>query len=197
MNTNSYLTDSEGPEILGSEILEFLIKRCNEFIQSDDPQFPLLLQGLAVAILGVDDELLATYKALLSSPYLPPKEIIRRCIEIFQSALNCELDGRPCEKPTEPEENREPGDKFYRHVLMAAAREARLMEKQSDFRYAKVIELLTWMGLQSDPEWLAEFEAVRVAFSNDPEKLVKSSNDILRDAIFKRRPSDRVRHSSN
>jgi hypothetical protein len=198
MNTNNIGVTSDGPVIEPSLILEFLVKRCNEFIQSENPRFPFLLQGLALAGLATDKDLIDDYKALLASPILPPKEIIRRAGQIFQLALERDPDGRHSQHPNEQTEGDRPLDeKASRHVMMNAYREAKIMIEQADYRHAKIVEMLGWISLQGYPEWLAEFEQVRSTFADDPEEMIKRGREILRDALFRRRPSGRVRPSSN
>ncbi len=193
MSTKIDVTEPEGPEIESSVLLNFLVKRFREALASHSPKVPFLVQGLGVVALGPDKELLANYTGLLGSPHLPPQEVIPRCIDIFQLALDRDLDNPPPQEPSDqPEEDHEPDEKFCKRILMNAAREGKIMAEHSDYRFFRVFEMLAWIGLQSDAEWLAEFEQVRRRFATDPEEMIARGRDILRDALFKRRPSGRV-----
>jgi hypothetical protein len=187
MNAKMDLNEPEGPEIQPSLILEFLIKRCNEFIQSENPRFPFLLQGLALAGLETDKDLLDDYMGLLASPILPPAEIFRRAVEIFQIALERDPDSRHSQPPNEQTvDDQEPDEKCGRQIIMNALREGKIMLDQADFRFLRLFEVLGWAGLQHDPASLAEFEAVRSSLRNDPESMVLKGREILKDAIFRR-----------
>lgn len=183
------ITVPEVPEIQISLLLTFLIKKFNDALTNDPPEVPLLLQGLGYAALSSDTELCANYEGLLSSPHLPPREIIVRAIEIFETALKNDPDGRSVQQTGD-----EIGDDYdatvCRQVLMTALREGKIMEKESSYQFHRVFELLAWIGLQCDNEWLKEFDAVRDSHRDDPENLVRSGRDILLDVVFRRRPSD-------
>ncbi|MGO9570402.1 MAG: hypothetical protein ACLP5H_22955 [Desulfomonilaceae bacterium] len=198
MSTKIDRAEPEGPELQSSLLLQFLIKRFSEALSSDSPKVPFLLQGMGLAGLGGDEELLLNYKGLLASSILPPKEIIRRSVELFQVALARDPDTSSFQDSREQtEEDRPLNEKASRHVMMVALREAKIMIEQSDYRHSKIVEMLGWIGLQIDPEWLAEFEQVRSSFADDPEEMIERGRDILRDALFRRRPSGRVRTSSD
>jgi len=196
MNTNSYLDEPEELTIEFSLLLEFLIKRFNEVLASDSPRVPAILQGLAAAALSVDDESLANFKGLMASPHLPPREIIRRAIEILQLVLESgqssfDFSRLDCNR------DREPDERSRRCIIRNAFREGRIMLEQSDYKYVQVFVILAWGGLEIDPERLAEFETVRTTFKEDPKKLVQEGTQILRDAIFQQTPSGRIHPASN
>jgi hypothetical protein len=198
MTTKMYLTEPEGPVIEPSLILKFLIKRFNEVLASGHSKVPFLLQGLGLVGLAGDEESLANYKGMLSSPHFPPIEIIRRAVEIFQIALKADPDNASSERPREQTEDGHALDeKASRHVMMVALREGRQMLQEHDVRFVRIFEMLGWISLQGDPEWLAEFEQVRSSFPGDPEGLIEAGRDILREALFRRKPSGRARPSSN
>ncbi len=187
MNTNIDLTDPNGPSIAPSLVLQFLIKRCNEMIQSENPKFPLVLKGLALSALAVDEDLAVQYQDISSSPNRSPVESMQRAHEIFQLALERDPDSRSSQYPSgDCEDYRAPDVKFCRQVMMTAAREGQIMAEQSDHRHLQVFHLLGWIGLQCDPARLAEFEATFRALGDDPENLIETGRDILKDAIFRR-----------
>ena len=193
MDTNAHMIEADGPQIETSEILGFLIKRFSEALTRDNQRVPFLLQGMGLAGLGGDEELLLNYKGLLASSILPPNEIIRRAIEIFRLALEGDPDNASSERQRERAEGDRPLDeKASRHVMMVALREGRQMLQERERQICQNLEMLAWIGLQSDAEWLAEFEGVRRRFATDPEALIDAGRDILRDALFRRRPSGRV-----
>jgi hypothetical protein len=196
MQTNACFSESEGPEVAASEILEFLIQRFNETLRNDNPRVPLVLKGLGLVALSPVEELLANYRGLLSSPYLPPLEILRRCVEIFQEALQCDPASFQYSRG-QYEDDPRLDEKASRHVMMVALREGKQMLEENDVRFVKIFEMLGWISLQNDPEWLAEFEQVRKRFANDPEGLIEAGREILRDAVFRSRPSDRVQPFKN
>jgi hypothetical protein len=198
MDTNAHMIEADGPQIETSEILGFLIKRFSEALTRDNQRVPFLLQGMGLAGLGGDEDLLANYKGLLASSILPPKEIIRRSVGIFQMALERDPDNASSERPREQTEDGHALDeKASRHVMMVALREGRQMLQEQEVRFVRIFEMLGWISLQGDPEWLAEFETVRKTFVNDPEGLIEAGRDILRDALFRRRPSGRVQSLSD
>jgi len=198
MNTNSCLDEPEGPEIQSSLILEFLIKRFNEALTRENPKVPFLIQGLGHVGLAADEESLANYKGLLASPYLSPREVIRRSVEIFEEALQCDPDARSFQDSKgQAEDDPSIDEKASRHVMMVALREGKQMLDEHDVRFVRIFEILGWISLQNDPEGLAEFEQVRMRFANAPEGLIDAGRDILRDVVFRRRPSDRVRPVKN
>jgi len=187
MQTNTYFSESEGPAVAASVILEFLIKRFNEVLTSGSLKVPFLLQGLGLVGLAGDEESLANYKGILSSPHFPPAEIVRRAIEIFQIALEGDPDSHgPQRPPQEVEEDSEPDEKCGRQIIMNALREGRIMLDQADFRHVQVFVVLGWGGLQCYQERLAEFETVLQSFADDPEELVKRGRVILKEALFRR-----------
>jgi len=175
---NSYIPE---PEIEPSVILNFMIKRWNEIFESDDPQIPSFLQALAYAGLSTDEELTTQYTALFSSQQLPPLEVIRRSIEIFQTALRHDPDTKSSTLISE--ESRDPDVKTSRQVLLLTLYEGKIMIEQEDYRFHRVFEMLGWIGLQWDNEGLSAFDAVRTTYRNDPENLVRKGRDILRDRI--------------
>lgn len=198
MNTNSYLTDCEGPEISTAEILEFLVTRFHEIIETDEPRVPAIFHGLALVAVSKDEELASTCKALFSSPHLPPKEILRRSIELFQGALESCQDDEPSQEPIHnTEEDHELSEKSCRHIMMVARREGTQMLEQGDYRFVKIFECLSWIGLQCDSEWLDVFEEARAHFKDDPENLIKVGIDVIRDCLFRLRPIGRVVPSRN
>lgn len=186
MNTNTNVIQAGGPEISTSELLSFLSKRFKEVLAGGSSKVPFLLQGLGVVALATDEELLSNYKGILSSPHLPPEEIIRRSVEIFQIALERDPDVRSSQRPPqEVEEDQEPDEKCGRQIIMNALREGKIMAEQSDYRHVQVFVVLGWGGLQCDPERLAEFERVIQSFADDPEELVRRGRDVLKDALFR------------
>ncbi len=192
MNTNSDVTDSEGPEVAASVILEFLIKRFKEVLTSGSLKVPFLLQGLGLVGLAGDEESLANYKGILSSPHFPPAEIVRRAIEIFRLALEGDPDSHgPQRPPQEEEEDSELDENLSKRIITNALREGKIMAEQSDYRHVQVFVVLGWGGLQCDQERLAEFEAVLQSFADDPEELVKRGRVILKEALF--RPGTKIR----
>ena len=195
MNKRIDVTEPDGPEIQESLLLKFLIKRCNDVLDSDRPMLPISLQGLGFAALDGNEQLSREFRDILSSEGRSPDEIIRGAIEILKIAL----DETPAQysDPGTKKDYHELGGKACRHVMMAAIREAKIMLHERDYRFLKVFECLGWMSLQCESEWLAEFERVRNSFVNDPEALIEAGRDILRDALFRRRPSGRVRLSHN
>lgn len=195
MNKNTYVIESEGPVVESSQILEFLIKRCHDVLDTDRPILPLCLQGLGHAALGEDEPLLRQFRETLSSVDCSPEESIRGAIRVLQSGL----DQMPveCSGLRTGTGNYELGEKACRHIMMTAHHEGKLMLEEKDYRFLRVFEVLGWIGLQCDSEWLTEFEAVRKSFVNDPEGLIEAGRDILRDALFRRRPADRVLSPSN
>jgi hypothetical protein len=76
--------------------------------------------------------------------------------------------------------------------MMAAIREAKVMLQQRAYRFLRVFECLGWISLQRESEWLSEFETVQVSFKNDPEEILRRGTDILKDALFRHTPRDRV-----
>ena len=187
MNTNNF-TGPEGPEIPISLLLKFLVEKFKDALKNDPPEVTHLLQGLGYAALSSDKKLSANYTGILASPYLPPREMIRRSIEIFKTALKDHPDGRAIQQSRET--GKDPDEKSCRQFLLTALREGKIMEKEGDYRFFRVFEILGWIGLQCDHEWLTKFETVSASYRNDPENLVKKGRDILVDVLFKRRPSD-------
>ena len=186
MNTNIDFTDPDGPGIQPSVILNFLIKRCNEIIQSENPKVPAVLQALGLSALASDKELCEKYRKIISYSSDTKEDVFRSSIDIFQSALEHDLDRRSSQNPPLAEEGPEMGEKFCRHVMMRAIREGRQMLEEGDFRFVQVFVLLGWIGLQCDPARLAEFEATCHSFADDPEKILTRGRDVLKDAIFRR-----------
>jgi hypothetical protein len=192
MDTNIDFTDPDGPGIQPSVILNFLIKRCNEIIQSENPKVPGVLQGLGLSALGSDKELHDKYGKIISHSAHKKEALIRSSIDIFQSALEKDLDRRSSENPPRGEDWPEMGEKFCRHVMMRAIREGRQMLEEGDFRFVQVFVLLGWISLQSDSKRLAEFEATCHSFADDPEQILTRGRDVLKDALFLRRPQGQV-----
>jgi len=190
MNKNSYLSEAEGPVIETSEILGFLIKRCNDLLASDRPLLPICLQALGQAALGEDEQLCRHFKESLSSVNCSPEENLRNAIQVLKTARD-QIPAE-CSGLATGTGDHEIGEKACRHVQMRAHHEGKLMLEEKDYRFLRVFEVLGWIGLQCDKEWLAEFEAVRRRFANDPVEMIEQGRDILRDALFRRRPSDRV-----
>jgi hypothetical protein len=189
MTTKMYLTEPEGPVIEPSLILKFLIKRFNEVLASGHSKVPFLLQGLALAGLAGEEELVANYKGVLSSPHLPPIEIIRRAVEIFQLALKADPDSHCPQRPADDdEEDHEPDEKYCRQIMMNAIREGRQMLEEGDdcFPYVQVFVMLGWIALSRDPLRQVEFEAACNSFADDPQGLLKAGMEILKDAFFRR-----------
>lgn len=190
MSTNIDRAEPEGPELQSSLLLNFLVKRFNEALTTDSPKVPFLLQGLGLVGLGTDEELLSNYKGLLASSILPPAEIIRRAVEIFQIALERDPDTRSTQRPPgEVEDDQEPDEKCCRQIMMNAIREGRLMLEEGDdgrFRYLQVFVMLGWIALSCDPLRQAEFDATCHTFADDPEGLIKAGREILKDALFRR-----------
>src|SRR5208283_922389 len=87
MNTNIDFTDPDGPGIQPSVILNFLIKRCNEIIQSENPKVPAVLQALGLSALASDKELCEKYRKIISYSSDTKEDVFRSSIDIFQSAL--------------------------------------------------------------------------------------------------------------
>ena len=188
MNAKIDFTDPDGPSISPSLVLQFLIKRCNEMMQSENPKFPLVLQGLALSALAVDEDLAVRYQDISSSSNRSPVESMQRANEIFQLALERDLDSRSSQYPSgDCEDYRAPDVKFCRQVMMRAAREGRIMSEQSDYRFVQVFVLLGWIALQCDPARLAEFEGTSRFLGDDPENLIETGRDILKDALFRRK----------
>jgi len=186
MSTKIDRAEPEGPELESSLLLNFLIKRFNEVLESEHSKVPFLLQGLALAGLATDEDLLANYKGLLASSILPPKEIIRRAIEIFRLALEGDPDSHgPQRPPQEVEEDSEPDEKYGKRIIMNALREGKIMAEQSDYQHVQVFVVLGWCGLSLAAARLTEFETVLQSFADDPEELVKRGRDILKDALFR------------
>ncbi len=152
MNTKIDFTDPDGPGIQPSVILNFLIKRCNEIIQSENPKVPAVLQGLGLSALGSDEELFDKYGKIISYSSDTKEEVLRSSIDIFHSALEHDLDRRSSENPPQAAEWPEMGEKFCRHVMMRAIREGRQMLEEGDFRFVQVFVLLGWISLQCDAE---------------------------------------------
>jgi hypothetical protein len=186
MDTNIDFTDPDGPGIQPSVILNFLIKRCNEIIQSENPKVPGVLQGLGLSALGSDKELHDKYGKIISHSAHKKEALIRSSIDIFHSALEHDLDRRSSENPPQAAEWPEMGEKFCRHVMMRAIREGRQMLEEGDFRFVQVFVLLGWISLQCDAERLDEFEETCRFLGDDPEKLIEAGRDILKDALFRR-----------
>jgi len=187
MNAKIDFTDPDGPGIQPSVILNFLIKRCNEIIQSEHPKVPAVLQALGLSALGSDEELFDKYRKITSYSAHKEEEVLRSSIEIFQRALEHDLDRRSSQNPPQAAEWPEMGEKFCRHVMMRAIAEGRQMLQEGDFRFVQVFVLLGWISLQSDSERLAEFEEVCASFADDPEKILTQGTDVLKDALFLRR----------
>jgi hypothetical protein len=198
MNSHTYLPKSKGPEIEDSVILEFMIKRWNEILQSGGTTVPDALQILAAAALTTDEELLINYKALLYSPNLAPVEIMRRCVEIFQEARDsCTGQCPPCSHEKEDGDGPNLGEKQFRQIMLTAISEGGLMERESNYQFHPVFTMLAWISLQYDAEWLDEFERMWGFYREDPEKLVREGVDILKEAFIGWRPSDRLRPLCN
>ncbi len=166
MNTIIAPTEPDGPEIQPSIVLNFLIKRFEEILVRREPNIPAILHCLALAGLGNDDELLTQYKAIFSWPYPASPEIIHQAIEIFQTALQRDPDSRPVEFSPQETELSLP---FCKLVLRAALREGREMILARDFRFVQVFIVLGWIGLQCDPDRLAEFQEIRASHKDDPD----------------------------
>ncbi len=190
MNTKIDPQETDGSAIEGSVLLEFLIKRCHDVLSSEQPSLPPILEGIGYAVLKGDEKLTAEYKEIFSSSR-SPREIIRGCVEIFQRALDRHV-GDESREPSQEQDDHQPSANVCRRFMMTAYREGKIMEQQSDYHFCEVFAFLASCGLQCDPEWLAEFETVRDSYKDDPENLVKIGRDILRDALFKRRPPGRV-----
>jgi hypothetical protein len=193
MNAKIDFTDPGGPSIAPSLVLQFLIKRCNEMIQSENPRFPLVLQGLALSALAVDEDLAVRYQDISSSPNRTSVESMQRAIEIFQLALERDADSRSSQYPSgDCEDYPAPDVKFCRQVMMTAVIEGRIIAEQSDYRFVQVFVLLGWVSLQCDAERLTEFEATCHSFADNPEKLLTRGRDVLQDALFLRRAQGQV-----
>jgi hypothetical protein len=189
MSTNIDLIDSDGPGIEQSLILQFLIKRFEEILLGKDSRVPPVIHALALAGLGTDEEVLTQYKTIFSWPYTAHPEIIQQAIEIFQTALQRDPDSRSLQfSSQEAEESSELNFPFCKLVARTALREGREMILARDYRFVQVFIILGWIGLQRDPERLAEFEEIVTSHSDDPERLVQKGRDILCDAVFLRRP---------
>ncbi len=186
MNAKIDFTDPDGPGIQPSVILNFLIKRCNEIIQSEHPKVPAILQALGLSALGSDKELFDKYRKITSYSAHKEGEVLRSSIDIFQSALEHDLDRLSSQNPAQAAEWPEMGEKFCRHVMMRAIREGRQMLEEGDFRFVQVFVLLGWISLQCDSERMADFEALCKSFADDPEKILTRGRDVLKDAIFRR-----------
>ena len=126
MNTNN-VTRPDGPEIQISLLLTFLIEKFTDALTNDPPEVPLLLQGLGYPALSSNEELRANYTGLLAAPHLPPKEIVRRSVEIFETALRNDPDGRAIQQSRET--GKAPDVSVTRQFLMTALREGKIMEK--------------------------------------------------------------------
>ena len=152
---------------------------------------------LGAAVLETDEELDSAYKDILSSS-CSPQEILRRCVEIFQMGLDLDVhpDSRDPFQDQEPDKY-QPDMKACRYALMAAWQEGKIMQQQSDYHFVRVFAFLAWIGLQCDPDWLCQFETVCVSYKDDPKEIVKRGRDILKDALFRRRPPDRIHLSDN
>jgi hypothetical protein len=192
MNAKIDFTDPDGPGIQPSVILNFLIKRCNEIIQSENPKVPALLQALGLSALGSDEELFDKYKKIISYSAHKKEEVLRSSIDIFQRALEHDLDRRSSQTPAQAAEWPEMGEKFCRHVMMRAIREGRQMLEEGDFRFVQVFVLLGWISLQCDAKRLAEFEDTCHSFADNPEKVLTQGRDVLKDALFLRRAQGQV-----
>jgi len=196
MKTNIDLTDPEGPSIEPSIILTFLIKRFNEVLASEHPKAPAVLLGLGLGALASDTQFFDKYRKIISYSFSKKEETLRSSIEIFQCALDHDLDRRSSQNPPQAEECREMGEKFCRQVMMRAILEGQQMLEEGDFRFVRIFECLAWIALQCDQERLAEFDEIRTSYNDDPEKVVRRGTDILRNALFPRRPTGRVQPSA-
>jgi hypothetical protein len=187
MNTKIDVTQSDGPEIQPSVILNFLVKRCNEIAQGDYPKIPFVLRALGLAGLAHDPELYNKCKEIMSSPDFTKDEVIRSSIDIFKIAL----EGDPDRCPHQPQssggkDGREPDVKACKQFLLTGIREAKLMAEEADYRFLRIFEILAWVGLRCRADLMADFETLCKSSANDPENILQEGREILKAALFER-----------
>ena len=137
--------------------------------------------ALTLSAVSPDEEFYKDLKQVVSSS-ASPETILGMCQNIFLPSLN-RLDGVKTPEWVASEEKYPPAEeKDYKRLLLYALREGEKMLADKDYEFAKVFEILAWIGLQFYDFRLYQFEAVRQSFQDDPESLVRKGIEIIRAA---------------
>lgn len=170
-----------GPSIESEVLLKFIKKKCQEVIEQNRQSLPRIWVALTLAAVSPDEEFYKDLKQVVSSS-ASPETILCMCQNIFLPSLN-RLDGVKTPQWVDAKEKYPPAEeKDYRRLLLYALREGKKMLTSGDYQFARVFEVLTWIGLQYYEFRLCQFEAVRQSCEDDPENLVRGGVKIIRAA---------------
>ena len=171
-----------GPCVQSETLLRFIIEKCEEIIEQNRQNLPKIWVALTLAAVSPDEEFYTDLKQVVSSS-ASPETILGVCQNIFLPSLN-RLDGVATPEWVDAEEKYPAAqEKDYNRILLYALREGKKMMVSGDYEFAKVFEVITWIGLQYYDYRLCQFEAVRQSCEGDPESLIKQGIKIIKAAV--------------
>jgi hypothetical protein len=171
-----------GPSIESEVLLKFIIRKCHEIMGQNRENLPRIWVALALAAIAHDQEFYNQLKQIIASSSASAEKVLPMCRDIFLPALD-RLDGVQTPEWVDAKEKYPPAEeRDYQRILLYALREGKKMLTSRDYEFAKVFEILAWIGLQYYDFRLYQFEAVRQACQDDPENLVRGGVKIIRAA---------------
>jgi hypothetical protein len=172
-----------GPAVEPETLLKFVIKKCQEVIEQGRESLPPIWASLVLSAVAHDEEFYKQLKEVISSSSDSAEQILVMCNDIFLPALD-RLDGVATPEWVATEEKYPAAqERDYKRILLYALREGQMMLTSRDYEFVKVFEILAWIGLQYYAYRLYQFESVRQAFEQEPEKLLRKGVEIIRAAI--------------
>jgi len=172
-----------GPCIESEVLLRFIIKKCREVIEQNRENLPPIWTALTLAAVAHDQEFYGQLKQIISSSSASAEKVLPMCRDIFLPALD-RLDGVQTPEWVDAEQKYPPAEeRDYNRLLRYALIEGKKMLASGDYQFARVFEVIAWIGFQHYDYRLCQFQDARERFQDDPENLVRRGVEIIRAAV--------------
>jgi hypothetical protein len=165
-------------------LLKFLIVRYSEMLGTEEPNLDPVWSGLGMVALRQDLELKCAFETLLSSSYTA-QETLTTSIDLFVAELN-RIDAVETTKYLQRKIERRPlSPRTARKFLYWSWAEGRKMQREKNFRFYPIWEVVSWLAFTSD-KYLSGFEEM-CRLSDDPvEMKIQQGLEVIKAAIFRR-----------
>jgi hypothetical protein len=178
-----FMTITRSRPLVEPELLvRFVISKCHEVVEQYRTRLPLIWAALALSAVAHDEDFHDRLKEVCSSS-AEAEKILGMSKDFFLPALGQIQDAQMAKDPNGDKESPPLEERTCRRILKYALREGNKMLESRDYEFAKVFELLGWVGLQPYAMRLYQFESVRHSCVGDPENLVRQGLEIIKAAL--------------
>jgi hypothetical protein len=168
----SYGYAEDGPAIEKNLLIQFVLKRLDELLESNCSKMSVVLEALSLVCVNHDP---AANKDL--NELFFPSTLVENCREILSTVSINPASEHPMES-LQDTPFRRLSERDSRQIILSTIREIRKITTNQDFEFIPIIQILGWIALQPYPTRLKEFETIWES-GLEPAELMQESRSIL------------------